>query len=228
MLRNLGVVVLLLVIWSCSDKNEPTTASVNNSKNSNTKEEVQTPIAEKTTSFDDFLSCFSDTLNGTVLTKEFIDSKIGIALSDKLINDWIIYDTYAVVGHSIREENDSWIPIGLFASDSVATVCVVQKSSSTSAYLFQYNTKSDYFMYMHQIGYIDEFVYQDKNAEAGEEYDFDITECESISLEVKNNQLYTSCERYTATVGKDWRVDQNLYVNDTVKLPIIESSYSLY
>ncbi|WP_258541925.1 hypothetical protein [Parvicella tangerina] len=215
-----------MALLSCNSNTENTSPSATTTNTPSTKDSIY--FFDKTTTFQDFISCFKDSLTNIQLSLKNVKNLEDFALSDTLVNDWIIHDTYAVTGSSLREEKDCWIPIGKHINDTVTTVCVVQLCKSSSAYLFQFNTKRNHLMYMHQIGYLSDFDYIDASNKEGEKYSFNISECESIHLTIRNNKVHTSCERYTATVGKDWRVDQNLYVNDTVWLPIFESSYSLY
>ncbi len=69
----------------------------------------------------------------------------------------------------------------------------------------------------------------ESDEEGGTMYWIQTTDFEN--LEICFNELTDiSCKqiRVSWVEGYDWRVDQNLNINDTVKLPIIERSYSLY
>lgn len=147
-------------------------------------------------------------------------------IPDHLINDLI----FPLKDESSPELNNQQC-VALFCNqtDSSAAYCFAQiKEKDVKFYLLKIKLQANGQSELIHLGNISTFTYTDSNEEAGESYHFDITDCENLRLEFRNDSIFTSCERYTATVGKDWRVDQNLNVNDTVKLPTIENSYSLY
>lgn len=212
---SLPLVLLFLELVGCQS---PTSV---NSKESETSE--QTEIKPKTTSIEELNSLFKPIKGSFSLNEESLSDGSWNELPSILVDEWI-HPYSETVKHFDEEE---WLALHYNTSENLSSYCLAQiNQNDVRIYLLQLfpEDKGE----LTHLGSIITFSYVDSNEEAGESYHFDITDCENLILEFRNDSLFTSCERYTSTVGKDWRVDQNLYVNDTVKLPIIENSYSLY
>lgn len=231
MLRIFTSILLVVSFFSCSE--ESANISTDNADNSGA-----THSAPKKTTLEDFTSYFpsvsdlptldlKDMEVSLVLDKEsFLEIDEYSFIPSEVIHDWI---TPYTIDDTDSIELSNWTPIFYNKTELNSTYCLAQiRDSDTKFYLLKLDYENESKSELTLLGTIGTFKYKDSNEEAGEKYDFEITECEDLILEIKNDTLITKCIRYSATVGKDWRIDQNLYVNDTVKLPIIESSYSLY
>lgn len=231
MLRAFFITLLFISLMSCSEETtnsssgdpEISESQVNNSKSTTLKE------------FTDHFNSVSEipTLDlqdmdvSLVLDKESFQSIEEYSfLTEELVHDWI---TPFIGSNSDNVNENNWTAIFYKETETNSTYCLAQiEEEHIKVYLLRLNKEKESNSELILLGSIGTFKYKDSNEEAGEKYDFEITDCEDLIIEIKGDQLLTKCMRYSATVGKDWRVDQNLYVNDTVKLPIIENSYSLY
>jgi hypothetical protein len=147
-------------------------------------------------------------------------------LPTNIVHDWITPHIQEMAGE-VDESN--WHSIFYNETSTVSIYCFVQfVEEDLKFYLLRLNAEDTQNNEFIHLGNISTFKYKDASDVPNEEYDFDITDCEELSLIISGDTLWTKCMRYSSTVGQDWRVDQNLNVNDTVKLPIIENSYALY
>lgn len=216
MLRRFLLLGLLIAgFWNCMPP-----ASDNKTDNPVTSEPE---TLSKTTSKEELTSFFKPIEGSFSLNEESFSDDSWQEISQIYVEEWI-HPYSELVKHF---DDEKWLALHYSSSENLSSYSLAQiHEGDIRIYLLQLFPE-DKGSLTH-LGNIMRFFYVDSNEEAGESYHFDITDCENLKLEFRNDSLITYCERYTATVGKDWRVDQNLYVNDTVKLPIIENSYSLY
>ncbi len=177
---------------------------------------------EKT--YNEFSSLFIPLDERLVINKKAFENPIWKNIPSHIAKDWI-----HVASPDIEKEINfnNWIALAKGSENSKSFFCMANiDSNDIRLYLLKYdNNIGPSLAY---LGSIFEYQYIEANEEVGEKYKFTVSECENLHLEFIGDSLYTRCDRYSTTIGKDWRVDQNLYVNDTVKLPSINKSYSLY
>lgn len=230
MLKSLFLMLFVSFLFSCA---EGTSVALNSEFT-----EAETQHSKRTTTLTEFCDQFPllselPTLESQNMDVSLILNKASFQFNDEpdflstnLVHDWI----YPYFNHSSEGFIDNnWKAILMNDTEFQSLHCLAQiKDNDISVYLLKLNKAKDELSELNLLGNIGTVKYKDTSSEEDEKYDFEITECEDLIIEIKGDSLFTKCIRYSATVGKDWRIDQNLYVNDTVKLPIIENSYSLY
>lgn len=226
-----AIIFLTCTLCACSEESttpsepEETTASI-------VAEPKSSTLAEFTENFAAVSEIPSLDLQGDMKTSLVLDKSAFTQVDDltflppNLAHDWI---TPLIQTTDSDMDENSWVAVFCNTSEINSTYCLVQiKEEDIKFYLLRMDHETYDNSELIHLGSINTIKYKDSSEEIGQEYDFEITDCENLILELKGDTLYTKCMRYSATVGKDWRIDQNLYVNDTVKLPILENSYSLY
>ncbi|MCB9195217.1 MAG: hypothetical protein H6598_03245 [Flavobacteriales bacterium] len=229
MLKFFHLSILTLLVLSCSED----AVSINEAQESKEK-----PVNTKKSTLTEFSSHFVPISELPDL--DLKDMGISLVLDNKsfqltenmgfldpvLVQEWI-FPYFEITPEGLNEEN--WMAILYNEAEHNSIYCIAQvNQNDIKFYLLRLNIENDENSDLTLLGSIGSIKYRDSNEEAGEKYDFEITDCEDLILEIKGDTLITKCYRYSATVGKDWRVDQNLHVNDTIKFPVIENSYSLY
>lgn len=186
----------------------------------NNEKEVVKPA--KKTEFSQFSDLFKPISEEFELNTSSIKDGQWQSIGVEFIQDWLVTEG------AVIEDVNNWIALVKPQSDSLTALCLAhQDDLDYRIYLLTYD-KNENFKKFEQLGAISINTHEDKNEEEGNAYHFNITECESIQLIFRNDSLISTCKRYTAIVGQDWRVDQDLHVNDTILLPNIEKSFLIY
>lgn len=175
-------------------------------------------------SFKEFSSLFLPFEDKLIINKSSFENFHWNKIPSGIATDWI---PIAEIDIEKKINFDNWLALVMGNANTGTFFCMANVAADDiRIYLLRIDQKSE--PKMEYLGSIFEYNYTDASEEEGEKYEFEVSECESLHLEFIGDSLYTSCDRYSTTIGKDWRVDQNLYVNDTVKLPSIDKTYSLY
>lgn len=217
----------LLFLSGCKEKDFVTNDHVvtdDNETNSSAKIVTSKDKEALEESFKEFSSLFLPFEDKLIINRSSFEDFNWNKIPSEIATDWI---PIAQIDIEKKINFDNWLALVMGNANTGIFFCMANIAvGDIRIYLLRMDQESE--PKMQYLGSIFEYNYTDASEEEGEKYAFEVSECENLHLEFIGDSLYTSCERYSTTIGKDWRVDQNLYVNDTIKLNSIHKTYSLY
>lgn len=203
------------------------------------EQEVENDVIEpkathKETNFDEFLSVFPEQSLPIEITNVSTYCFNIKSMDTALIKDWLVNNSQSSeLAEIFSHSNYRILPL-FKLKNHPGTICFsIQEETNDhkglydAVWMVKYNVKGEILSYKDML-FGGQYEFTEKSEELGEAYEITTKEIDQLSISLETlDSINVTQVRYTLKKGQDWRVDQNLKINDSVALPTIQKVFSL-
>ncbi len=231
--------LLIILLWSCDEKPIEKEEVLTDA---NSKIEHAIPKG-KTTTFEDFTNHFPSQSFPLEFDAQQTHYSTSLLLDTNLVKDWVIYGAPNTELSQFIAEN-SWklkdtnafkinanfkieTPKNILICLSIIEKTLDKKGEFQDLWFLNYNLDGTFNTALN-LGTEGFYTSIEEDSELGEEYYIESEEIDLLSVSLKSeDSLICYHQKVTCCRGKDWRVDQNLKVKDSIIYPVKCKYYSL-
>ncbi len=195
---------------------------------------IEPKAAQKETNFNEFLSEFPEQSLPLEITNVSTYCFNIESMDTTLIKDWLVNNSQSSeLVELFSHSNYRILPL-FKLKNHPGTICFsIQEETNDhkglydAVWMVKYNDNGEILSYKDML-FGGQYEFTEKSEELGEAYEITTKEIDQLSISLESlDSINVTQVRYTLKKGQDWRVDQNLKINDSVALPTIQQVFSL-